>query len=176
MKTHLRRRLIRLQAQAGVAAVEFALVLPLLVLMFFGLVTFGSVLYTQMVVSRAAEDAVRSVGSLTSATTYATVPDAVKTSVKNEVINSLANSLIAPTEQNGSYTSRRTWLQNNVLSQVVVDNGNCGAGAASANTLRVNLRFPASSTRILPSINLPPFGSFSSWMPATLTGCATIQL
>jgi Flp pilus assembly protein TadG len=162
--------------EAGVAAIEFALVLPILVLVFFGLVTFGSALYTQMVVSRAAEDGVRAVSFLTSASSYANVPESVKTAVKTEVINSLANSTIAAGASNGSYAARQTWLQNNVLPQIVVDNGNCGGTATATNTLRVNVRFPYSSARILPSIDLPPFGSFSSWMPTTLTGCAMLQL
>jgi Flp pilus assembly protein TadG len=164
------------RSEDGIAAIELALVLPMLILMFYGLVTFGSAFYTQMVVSRSAEDGVRSVGFLTTATTYADVPEAVKTSIKTEVINSLANSMIAVGGSNGSYAARQTWLQSNVLPQIVVDSGNCGGTSVSSNTLRVNVRFPFSSTRILPSINLPPLGSFSSWMPETLTGCAMVQL
>jgi len=164
------------QTQRGAAAIEFALVLPILVVIFFGIVTFGSVLYTQMVVSRAAEDAARAAGLMTKATTYAAVPESVKTAVKNEVINSLANSLIAPSAQNSSYASRHAWMLNNVYSKITVDNGICGTGAAAANTVRVRVQFPASSTRMLPNINLPPFGDLGRWMPATLTGCAVIQL
>ena len=162
--------------QRGAAAMELALVLPILVLMFFGLVTFGAVFYTQMVVSRAAEDGVRSLAALTTATTYANVTSTVKASVKTEVINSLANSPIAIGSSNGSYAARQTWLQSNVLPQIIVDNGNCGGTAVGTNTVRINVSFPFSSTRILPSINLAPFGNFSTWMPATLTGCAMVQL
>lgn len=164
------------RGESGVAAVEFALILPIMLLMFYGLVTFGSALYTQMVVSRAAEDAVRSVGFLTAARSYADVPDAIKTSIKTEAINSLANSAIMPSGSNGSYAARQAWLNSNVLAQIIVDNGSCGGGIGAADTLRVNVSFPLDKTRILPSIKLLPLGDFSNWMPNTLTGCAVVQL
>lgn len=167
----------RRQGQSGVAAVEFALVLPIMILLFYGLVTFGSALYTQMVVTRAAEDGVRSARFLTTATSAAAIPNGAIALIKAEVINSLANSQIVPAGSNSSYADRRAWLQNNVLSNISVDNGSCGSsGVAPANTLRINIAFPFNKTRVLSSINLPPLGDFNSWMPATLTGCAIVQL
>jgi Flp pilus assembly protein TadG len=164
-------------SQQGTSAIEFALVLPIFLLMLYGLVTFGFALYTQMVVSRAAEDAVRAVSSLTSSNTYAGVNATTKSLIKNEVINSLANSTIAPGANNASYATRRTWLVNNVLTTIVVDNSTCGGGAGTASTLRVSYTFPFSAALPLPVLDLPgPIGSFSAWMPTNLKGCALVQL
>lgn len=154
---------------------EFAFVLPILILILFGLVTFGNIFYTQMTLSRAAADGARSLTLVSSATSYESVPEAVKTSIKLEVINSLALSIIAPLGLN-DYSSRHTWLQENVLPQVTVDNGACGAGASVAGTLRVRVAFPYRNVSILPPITLPFIGSMDGWMPQTLTGCAIAQL
>lgn len=157
-------------AQAGSAAVEFALVLPIFILILYGLVTFGMVFYTQMAVTRAAEDGARAVGFLSNTSDY--------TSVKNEVLNSLANSVVVPSVNNGSFTSRRSWLVSNVLPQIsVAPNLSC-AGTAAAGALRVRIVYPyntAVGTRLLPSITLPGIG-VDSWVPSTLIGCAIVQL
>jgi len=162
--------------QQGAAALEFAFTLPVLVLIFYGLTTFGAAFYTQLAVSRAAEDAVRSAAYLTTAKTYATVSDSVKSSIKDEVINSLATSAIAPSSSNSSYTVRRTWMVNHVRAQIVVDNGSCGAVGNASDVLRVKFSYPYSSTRLLPPINLPGVGNLGAWMPDTLVGCAIAKL
>lgn len=162
--------------QQGAAALEFALVLPIFILIAFGLVTFGSAFYAQLAVSRAAEDAARSIGYLTTVDTYSLVSDSVKAAIKTEVINSLATSTIMPGSSNGSYAARKAWLETNLLSQIIVDNGSCAGAGNASNVVRVRFNFPFSSTRILPPISLPGVGSFSSWMPSTLTGCAVAKL
>lgn len=166
----------RQQRLRGAAALEFALVLPVLVLILYGLVTFGSVLYTQLVVSRAAEDGARSVAQLTGETTYAAVTETVKTAIKDQVINSLANSSIVPTASSASFSSRQQWLDGNVRARITVDNGSCADTSTLSSVVRVRFDFPYSSARILPAISLPGLGSFDSWMPATLNGCAVVRL
>lgn len=162
--------------QQGAAALEFALVLPIFMLIVFGLVTFGSAFYAQLAVSRAAEDAARSIGSLTTAKVYSpAVAAAIEAQVRAEVINSLATSAIAPGSSNGSYAARKAWLTTHV-SPILVDNGSCSGAGSSTDAVRVRFNFPFSSTRILPPISLPGVGSFSSWMPSTLTGCAIAKL
>ncbi len=151
--------------------------LPVLVLILYGLVTFGSVLYTQLVVSRAAEDGARSVAQLTGETTYAAVTRTVKTAIKDQVINSLANSSIVPTASSASFSIRWQWLDGNVRARITVDNGSCAdTSTLSRSVVRVRFDFPYSSARILPAISLPGLGSFDSWMPATLNGCAVVRL
>ncbi len=161
--------------QTGAAAVEFAFVLPVLILVLFGLATFGNIFYTQMTLTRAAADGARAVSVVSTATSYESVPEAAKTLIKLEVINSLALSIITPLGLN-DYSSRQTWLQENVLPQVTVDNGACGSGATVAGTLRVRVAFPYRNVSILPPIRLPFVGSMDGWMPQTLTGCAIALL
>ena len=52
--------------QRGIAAIEFALVFMTIFFIIYGLATFGAVLYTQQVVSRAVEDGARAVPRLLS--------------------------------------------------------------------------------------------------------------
>ena len=49
------------EQQRGVAAIEFALVFTILFVAVYGIATFGSVLYLQQIISRAAEDGARTV-------------------------------------------------------------------------------------------------------------------
>lgn len=161
--------------QRGAAALEFALVLPLFVLIVYGLTSFGSIFYTQMTLSRAAADGARALGSVQGISSSGTIPDPVKDGVKLEVIHSLAQSIITPLGL-GNYAARETWLHDNVLSQVTVDEGSCGGGGSAAGALRVRVAFPYAQVRILPPINLPMIGSMDGWMPQTLTGCAITQL
>ncbi|HEY0973388.1 MAG TPA: TadE family protein [Solimonas sp.] len=163
------------QHQGGAAAVEFAIVLPVMILILWGLTTMGSVLYAQMSLSRAAADGVRALGTINGISSYQSVPEDVKASVRLEVIHSLALSLLAPTGL-GDYDARVGWMQENILPNVSVDNQSCGGGNAGADVLRVRVSYPYSSIRILPPISLPMVGSMDGWMPQTLTGCATARL
>lgn len=159
--------------QRGAAALEFALVMPLFVLIVYGLVTFGSLFYTQISVSRAASDGARALGMVRGISDAASVPDPVKDEIRLEVIESLAQSILGPVGQN-DFDSRRQWLEDNVLSQVAVDEGVCSGGSGAAG-VRVRVVFPFSDVRILPPINLPLVGAMDAWMPQTVVGCATSQ-
>ncbi len=161
--------------QSGAAVVEFAFVLPVLVLILWGLATFGSLFYTQMTLSRAAADGVRSLGFVNGLSDFDSVPASVKTTVQLEVVQSLALSLIAPLGL-GDYSSRLAWMEENVLPQVTVDQGACGGGEAVAGALRVRVVYPYENLRILPPIELPMIGRLDGFMPQTLTGCATARL
>lgn len=166
---------MRARLTRGATAIEFALVLPIFVLILYGLITFGSAFYTQMAVSRAAEDGARSITYLTTAKSYASVTEAAKTLIRTEVINSLSSSAIAPAANNASFASRRSWLESNLRTQIIVDNGACTGSNTTTDSLRIKFDFPYAATRILPPIELPGIGS-SSWMPSTLTGCAIVKL
>ena len=50
---------MRLKSQRGVAAVEFAIVLPVLVLLLFGAIEFGLLLYNQQVITNASREGAR---------------------------------------------------------------------------------------------------------------------
>jgi hypothetical protein len=161
--------------QRGAAALEFALVLPIFVLLVYGLVTFGSVFYTQIALSRAAADGARALGMVNGISDFESIPEPVKEGIRLEVINSLAQSIITPLGL-GSLSERQTWLQDNVMPEISVDQGSCGGGDNAADVLRVRVIYPFSQVRILPPIALPLFGGMDAWMPQTLSGCAIAQL
>jgi len=135
--------------QRGVAAIEFALVFSLLLAFIYGIATFGSVLYTQQAVSRAAEDGVRAMTAFNGPVTPATV-----TAVKNVVYDSLASSLVGPVGAN-TVVQRKTWLQSN-LNVTVNTNGS------------VRVIYPYSDNRIL---NLS-----EAWVPTVIVGTARMTL
>lgn len=56
------------QPPAGAAVIEFALVLPMLLLMVFGIVNFGALMYDQSVITNAAREGARFASVHTSAT------------------------------------------------------------------------------------------------------------
>lgn len=163
------------RTQSGAAALEFALVLPIFVLLIYGLVTFGSAFYTQIALSRAAADGARSLGMVHGINSFESIPEPIKEGIRLEVINSLAQSIITPLGLS-SLSERRDWLQDNVMPQVAVDQGSCGAGESSTGVLRVRIVYPFAQVRILPPIQLPLVGSMDAWMPQTLSGCAIAQL
>jgi len=151
--------------QRGVAVLEFAFVLPVFMLLLYGLITFGAAFYVQLVVSRAAEDGAR----------IAMSNSATDDAIKSEVVNSLATSTIVPPSQSANYTARRTWLLQQVNSSpslVVVQRDSACNGAGATDTVSVIVRFPYSreaGTRQLPSL-------LGEWMPDTLVSCASAQL
>lgn len=159
----------------GSAAVEFALVLPVLLLLLWGLGTLGTAFYSQLAISRAAAEGARTLGFVSN---YAELPAAqqqqVRDAVRLEVVNSLAFSLIAPLNAS-SYASRHQWIRDNQQLQIRVDNNACN-GAASADSVRVQVEFPYESLRLLPPIRLPVLGNLDGWMPSSLTGCAIAQV
>jgi len=135
--------------QRGVAAIEFALVFSLLLAFIYGIATFGSVLYTQQAVSRAAEDGARAMTAFNGPVTQATV-----TAVQNVVYDSLASSLVGPVGAN-TVVQRKTWLQSN-LNVTVNTNG------------WVRVIYPYNNNRIL---NLS-----EAWVPTVIVGTARMTL
>ncbi len=143
--------------QRGVAAIEFAFVLLLLLLAMYGIATFGIVMYTQQAMARAAEDGARTAQFFPQLrSTTGTALDAAKDNIKTVVWDSLTGSVIVPLAQSDTPAKRRTWLQQNMT--ITVD--------TASTTLTVTVRFPYSAGRILPWV---PLFDTSQWMPATLT-------
>lgn len=146
-----RGRSIRIQR--GVAAIEFALVFSVLVLVLYGVATFGAVLYIQQAIARAAEDGAR-VASMRPTST------ALQQNIIDVVRDSLSESLVVPSLQNASAASRRTWIANNV--SVTVD--------LPGTQVVVKVKYPYSANRLLPTI---PLIDTSRWMPGELKTQAT---
>ena len=159
----------------GAAAVEFALVFPVVFLMLYGLVTFGSVMYTQMAISRAVHDGARAVPLLP------IPPQGVSrdyTQVVTEILESLAASAVVPPSDSQTLTSRRAWLNANVRGRIAVTEDGC-TGASAGNCATIRLNFPygnTDGTRVFPSINIPGIGGTETWVPDALSSAATVRL
>lgn len=154
--------------QSGAAAVEFALVFPVVFLLLYGLVTFGAVLYTQMAVARAVSDGARAVPLLLP------VPDST-TQIKAEIVESLAASAVVPRAVGASLGDRREWLNQKLV--VTFTEAPC-AGGVPGDCATVTLRFPYGpddGTRLFPSITIPGLGE-TTWIPSSLFSAATVRL
>lgn len=154
------------QPQRGVAAIEFAFVMVGLLLLLFGLVTFGVVLYTQQTLSRAAEDGARA--ALMQPAFLAGTPDEVNAAidnVKNAVRDSLARSLVVPGPGGRTPQGRREW----VATHVTVD-----IPPPAASTVTVTVRYPYRTVgNPFPDV---PLLSASTWIPDILESHATAAL
>jgi len=146
----------RFHRQRGVAALEFVAVLMVLLLLVYGIASFGAVLYAQQAMVRAAEDGARSVATLPNGPT----PDIGQ--IQSVVYDSLAQSLVVPVASNLSLSTRRTWVAANVQVTVV---------SAVSTGVTVSVRYSYSANPLLPSI---PLLDTSRWVPDTLTGRAVI--
>ena len=157
--------------QRGTSIIEFVVVLPLLLLILWGVVIFTTALHAHMVITRAAEDAARSVSFFSGASTYEDLEPSLlapctaqdTASVQCEALASLAHSSLV---KGASSTERFTLLQNEV--SITVNANVCGA---DANSLGVEVRVPLELIRIL-----PPLLGFGTWIPNDLTACAVIAL
>lgn len=154
------------QPQRGVAAIEFAFVMVGLLLLVFGLVTFGVVLYTQQTLSRAAEEGARA--ALMQPAFLAGTPDEVNAAidnVKNAVRDSLARSLVVPGPGGRTPQGRREW----VATHVTVD-----IPPPAASTVTITVRYPYRTVgNPFPDV---PLLSASTWIPDILESHATAAL
>ena len=159
----------------GAAAVEFALVFPVVFLMLYGLVTFGAVMYTQMAISRAVHDGARAVPLLP---TPAEGVARDYTQVITEILESLAASAVVPPTDNQTLTSRRAWLEANVRGRIAITEDGCtGASAGDCATIRLNFPYGnTDGTRVFPSITLPGIGGTETWVPDALFSVAVVRL
>lgn len=158
------------QPQRGVAAIEFAFVMVGLLLLLFGLVTFGVVLYTQQTLSRAAEEGARA--ALMQPAFLAGTPDEVTAidNVKNAVRDSLARSLVVPGPRGRTPQGRREWVDEWVDTYVTVD----VPPPPAASTVTVTVRYPyRTAGNPFPDV---PLLSASTWIPDILESHATAAL
>ena len=159
------------QPQRGVAAIEFAFVMVGLLLLVFGLVTFGVVLYTQQTLSRAAEDGARA--ALMQPAFLAGTPDEVNAAidnVKNAVRESLARSLVVPGPDGRTPQERSDWVGEWVDTCVTVD----VPPPPAASTVTVTVRYPyRTAGNPFPDV---PLLSASTWIPDILKSHATAAL
>ncbi|MCK5770255.1 TadE/TadG family type IV pilus assembly protein [Algiphilus sp.] len=160
--------------QRGSVVLEAALVLPAMLLLLWGVVSFGAIFYTQIALTRAAEDGATAANLLrASFSEGGNIPSDDVERIKDEIINSLSASPIAPKEHNGTIGDRRAWLAE-VRNNIQLISSDCNG----ASCLRIRIVFPydnGSGTRILPSITIPVIGDMN-WLPDTLVGEASVLL
>ncbi len=101
--------------QRGMAAVEFALLTPVLAILLFGITEFGLAFYKQQIITNAAREAAR-------AGILASDPPATSGEISARALKYLANSGL-----------------DSSLAQVVVS----GAGGGTGDTLDVEIQYPA---------------------------------
>lgn len=96
------------QSDRGAAAVEFALVLPLLLLLSFGIIAFGHVFHVQTVLDNAARDAVRIAALDTSAQRLVNAKQAGVASAGTAVLLTEDEIVISPATCGPGMTVRAT--------------------------------------------------------------------
>lgn len=139
--------------QHGVAAIEFAIVILVLLLALYGIATFGAVFYTQQAMARAASDGARALQAR---------PSLGAIDVQGVVWDSLAGSLVTPLAH-ASAQDRRNWIASHVTVDV----------SAPAGGRTVTVTYPYRANRLLPSL---PLLDASRWMPDDLRSRATTAL
>ena len=137
---------------AGVAALEFAVVLPIFLVVVLGIVYYGIVLALQQSLTLAAAEGARAALRYPLSANCGTAGATV----------ALRVPAAAQTAQATLPDSIRTLVNNTGIAQAVA----CSM-PAGAVCVRVTLNLPTST--LLPSVPLVP-------VPATLTGSATVQL
>ncbi|GJG94491.1 TadE family protein [Cupriavidus pauculus] len=137
---------------SGVAAIEFAIVFPLLFAVVIGIVYYGTVLALQQVLTLAAQEGARAALRYPLASNGGTLSTTLdlRVSAADQAARSTLPTSIAGQVGSGS------------LAQAVA----CSA-PAGAQCVRVTLQM--STQNILPTVPFVP-------MPATLTGAAVVQL
>jgi Flp pilus assembly protein TadG len=135
-----------------------------LLLAFYGIATFGIVLYTQQALARAAADGARAVQMFPQLRT-ATGPElaTAKARIETVVWDSLSGSVIVPLAHSDTPDKRRAWLTQTMSVNV----------ATPDTTLTVTVSFPYTAGRLLPWV---PLFDTSQWLPGTLTSRATAAL
>jgi len=101
------------QRTEGVSAVEFALILPVMVLIVFGSIDFGNLFYQWNVVNEAAREAARIYATATSAPSAASVQTTLRAAYDP---NNQNNLTVQPfqTQTIGNYTQVTAWVTESV--------------------------------------------------------------
>jgi len=115
------------QRTEGVSAVEFALILPIMVLLVFGSIDFGNLFYQWNIVNEAAREAARIYATATSAPSAASVQTTLRTAYDpNNQYNLTVQSF--QTQTIGNYTQVTAWVTESVtlltpvISQLIPNN------------------------------------------------------
>jgi len=133
--------------------VEFALCLPIFMVLAWGLLSFGALFYTQLAVSRAAHDGANAIALLPEGqSAVGSLPQ-----VRSLVQASLASTPIVPGVS--GFEGRRQWLiaRQDLVITVNDTSTECGSPCV---TLRIEYPY-GNDVRLLPNIGVPGLGMWS---------------
>lgn len=158
----------------GAAAVEFALVAPLLFLLLFGIISYGYMLSYRQALSQGAAEAARSAAVLTSGTT-ATAQNAAAVAALNQSLNAYGVSCSI----SGAATSGNLVRNGTTVGSCAVGVYDCSSVSTStpSNTsatpdcIRVVVNHYYASNPLIPS-----FPGLGAVMPANLSYTAVAQV
>ena len=173
-------KLTNRKAQHGAAAMEFALCLPVFMILAWGLLSFGALFYTQLAVARAAHDGANAIAMLPADTVFAELEGESETEGEStpesplEVIRDLVQASLAATPIVPGIVSlqgRREWLSGREDLRITVNDTSEDCGSPCV-TLRVEYPY-GNGVRLLPTISLPGLGVLS-FIPDQLTAQAVV--
>lgn len=150
-----------ISSNRGVSAVEFALVLPLLLVILFGIIEFGAVLYNQAVITNASREAARyAAGFYTNpANATATRPDC--NDIKNYAAAYVNAHLL-------NFKTSTTFGANNVTCPGGTPSTNYGGYAGYVNTIKIQYQYD-----FLVFGNMIGLLTASTWSPSLTLGAQT---
>lgn len=90
---------MKIMSESGVAAIEFALVSPILIFLLFAIIEFSIVLYDKAIITNASREAARSATVFNGVPSNATVGDVVE-----DVVNSYLNNHLISLGSNNPHT------------------------------------------------------------------------
>jgi len=163
--------------ESGTAALELVISVPILLIILWAIVTFGTALHARTALSRAAEDAARSISFFSAAQQYDQLASSValadcdsltQQSVKCEALSSLSRSLLLTGE---SESERLEKLKR--ITRIEANPGTCGAGP---NALGIKISIPFEAIRILPPLPSLFSPSDAEWFPTEISACAVAYL
>jgi len=117
--------------QKGGAIVEFAILMPLLLLLAIGVAEFGAIFYSQNILNQAVQTAARKLSDYDSGTYNATQKTAAETLIMQNIVNAKCDSVTGPNISNNgkvisvSITCNRNFITGNTLNALT---GSLGSG------------------------------------------------
>lgn len=162
---------LALRRQAGASMVEFAIMLPLLVMLLVGVIYFGYVYVLQSAATHAAQAAVAAVVQVPPVEYDA---DEYRSAVEDAAAVAIFDSL--------------RWLPDSIMADAGADEFACGenggVGAVSCQsqwngsllTITVLIEVAGDSSALLPRVSIPPFGTVPPAALSNLSGVAQVRL